>query len=64
MRAILKFAIAAAQADPKNAAAAAFVAQARQQDAKRVEFLEELLKDEERLLQPTPTPKDPPQPKK
>ena len=60
MRAILKFAIAAAQADPKNAAAASFVAQARQQDAKRVEFLEELLKDEERLLQSTSTPKDQP----
>jgi hypothetical protein len=56
MRAILKFAIAAAQADPNNAAAAAFVAKARQQDAKRVEFIEELLKDEERLLQSNPTP--------
>lgn len=57
MRAILKFAIAAAQADPKNAEAAAFVAKARQQDPKRVEFLEELLKDEERLLSAPVTPK-------
>ncbi|MCS7022570.1 MAG: hypothetical protein NZU63_12165 [Gemmataceae bacterium] len=65
MRAILKFALAAAQADPKNAAAAAFVAKARQQDPKRVEFLEELLKDEQRLLQQTsPMPTETSSPKK
>jgi hypothetical protein len=45
-RAILKFAIAASWADPKNTAAANFVAEARKKDARRVEFLEELLKDE------------------
>ena len=47
-RAILKFAIAASWADPKNTAAAEFVKKARVKDAKRVEFLEELLKDEVR----------------
>jgi hypothetical protein len=47
-RAILKFAIAASWADPKNTAAAEFVAEARKKDPKRVEFLEELLKDEMR----------------
>ncbi len=52
MRAILKFAIAAHWADPNNAAAAAFVKKAKQQDAKRVEFLEELLRDEARLSEP------------
>jgi hypothetical protein len=45
-RSILKFALAAAAADPKNAAAAEFVSQARAKDPKKVEFLESLLKDE------------------
>ena len=46
-RAILKFAIAASWADPKNTAAAEFVAEGpKKKDARRVEFLEELLKDE------------------
>src|SRR6185437_12593567 len=52
-RAILKFALSAAQADPKNAAAAEFVAKARAKDAKKVEFLESLLKDEQK---PIPAP--------
>jgi hypothetical protein len=47
-RAILKYAIAAAAADPKNTAAAEFVNKARQKDAKKVEFLEELIKDEQK----------------
>jgi hypothetical protein len=45
-RAILKFALAAVQADPKNAAAAEFVEKARAKEPKKVEFLESLLKDE------------------
>ncbi len=45
-RSILKFALAAQQADPTNKAAADFVAAARQRDARQVEFLETLLKDE------------------
>jgi len=53
-RAVLKFALAAAQADPSNAAAAEYVAKARVKDAKKVEFLESLLKDEQR---PPPKPK-------
>lgn len=55
-RAILKFAIAASWSDPKNTAAAEFVKKAREKDAKRVEFLEELLKDEAKP--PTPEKKD------
>jgi len=47
-RAILKFALAASQADPKNAAAAEYVKAARAKDAKKVEFLESLLKDEQK----------------
>jgi hypothetical protein len=47
-RAILKFALAASAADPKNAEAAEFVRQAREKDPKKVEFLESLLKDEQR----------------
>ncbi len=47
-RAVLKFAIAAATADPKNTQAVEFVAQARQKDPRRVEFLESLLKDEQK----------------
>jgi hypothetical protein len=45
-RAILKFAIAASWSDPKNAAAANYVAEAKKKDPKRVQFLEEVLKDE------------------
>ena len=47
-RSVLKFALAAAAADPKNEAAAAFVKDARAKDPKKVEFLESLLKDEMR----------------
>ena len=53
-RAILKFALAAQQADPANKAAAEFVAAARQRDARQVEFLETLLRDENRPAPPTP----------
>jgi hypothetical protein len=59
-RAILKFAIAASWADPKNVAAANFVVEARKKDPRRVEFLEELLKDE--VKPPPPEKKDPPKP--
>jgi hypothetical protein len=52
MRAILKFAIMASWVDPKNTAAAEYVAAARKKDPKRVQFLEEVLKDE--LKVPTP----------
>lgn len=45
-RSILKFALAAAAADPANAAAAEYVKAARAKDPKKVEFLETLLKDE------------------
>jgi len=45
-RAILKFAIAAAAMDPKNTTAVEFVKAARAKDSKKVEFLEELMKDE------------------
>ena len=55
-RAILKFAIAASWADPKNTTAANFVAEARKKDARRVEFLEELLKDEVKAPAPSPPP--------
>ncbi|MBX9622680.1 MAG: hypothetical protein K2X82_02590 [Gemmataceae bacterium] len=48
-RAILKFALAAAAADPKNAAAVEYVAQARQKDPKQVKYMEELLQDEVRV---------------
>ncbi|HSQ57752.1 MAG TPA: hypothetical protein VLM40_18665 [Gemmata sp.] len=52
MRAILKFAIMASWADPKNTAAAEYVAAAKKKDPKRVQFLEEVLKDE--IKPPTP----------
>jgi hypothetical protein len=52
-RAILKFAIAASWADPKNAAAEAYVAQARKDDPERVKLVEDLLKDE---AKPAPKP--------
>lgn len=48
-RSILKFAISAAS---RNKNAAEFVAEARKKDAKKVEFLEELIRDEQR---PPPT---------
>jgi hypothetical protein len=51
-RAILKFALSAAKADPKNTAAVAFVKAARDKDAKKVEFLEELLKEELKPVTP------------
>ncbi|MBA4188326.1 MAG: hypothetical protein C0467_10000 [Planctomycetaceae bacterium] len=63
-RAILKFAIAASWADPKNTAAIEYVNAARVKDPKRVQFLEEVLKDEQKP--PTPPAgsekKDPPKP--
>jgi hypothetical protein len=49
-RSILKFAIAAATTDPKNKEAVEYVKAAQAKDAKQIEFLEELLKDE---LKPT-----------
>lgn len=63
VRAITKFAIMASWADPKNEAAAAFVAEARKKDAKRVQFLEEVLKDEVKASAPASPPKDAPAPK-
>lgn len=45
-RSVLKFALSAAQADPKNAAAVEFVEKARAKEPKKVEFMESLLKDE------------------
>ncbi len=58
-RSILKFAIAASWADPKNAAAAGFVAKARMDDPERVKLIEELLKDDMKVI-----PKPPEAPKK
>ncbi len=55
-RSILKFALAASWADPKNAAAGAFVAKARVDDPERVKLIEELLKDE---VKPAPKPPEP-----
>lgn len=52
-RAIMKFAIAASAADPKNKEAVEFVRAAKERDAKQVAFLEDLMKDE---LKPTPAP--------
>lgn len=46
-RSIVKFALAAAAADPADKTAAEFVAAARQKDPKKVEFMESLLKDEQ-----------------
>ena len=54
-RAILKFAIAASWADPKNEAAAEFVKKARAKDSKKVEFLEDIVRDEQRPV-PAPSP--------
>ena len=58
-RSILKFAIAASWADPKNAAAVAFVKAARDKDAERVKLIEELLKDD---MKPLPKPPETPKP--
>jgi hypothetical protein len=55
-RAVLKFAIAASQADPKNKAAVDFVAQARKDDPLRTNLLEDLLKDEAEALKPAVAP--------
>jgi hypothetical protein len=55
-RSILKFALAAVRANPQNAEAAAFVAAARQRDARQVEFLETLLRDEARPAAPAAPP--------
>ncbi|MCI0703123.1 MAG: hypothetical protein L0241_18755 [Planctomycetia bacterium] len=57
MRAIIKFAIAASWADPKNEAAAAFVAKMRKETPNRVKQLEDLLRDDMRPLPPPPPPK-------
>lgn len=46
MRAILKYAIMASWADPKNAAAVEYVRAARAKNPKQVQFAEEILKDE------------------
>lgn len=51
-RAILKFAIAAATANPQNKAAADYVAAARAKDPRGVEFLEEVLKEELKPAEP------------
>lgn len=51
-RAILKFALAAATADPKNQVAVDFVGKARAKDPKKVEFLESLLQDEQKVPAP------------
>ncbi len=56
-RAILKFALAASAADPKNAAAVEFVAQARKEDPDRVKLIEDLLMDEMKVI---PKPPEPP----
>jgi hypothetical protein len=55
-RAILKYALAASTADPKNAAAAAHVAAARKADPERVKLIEDLLQDE---LKAAPKPPEP-----
>jgi len=49
-RAILRFALSAASKSPK---ATAFVEEARKKDAKKVEFLEELIRDEQKVVPPT-----------
>jgi len=56
-RAILKFALAASWADPKNTAAAAFVEKARKDDPDRVKLIEDLLKDEQKPAPKQPEPK-------
>jgi hypothetical protein len=56
-RAILKYALAASWADPKNAAAANYVAEMRKADPDRVKLIEDLLKDD---MKPAPKPPEPP----
>ena len=56
-RSILKLAMAASWADPKNAAAAAHVEKVRAENPARVKLVEELLKDEQKV---TPAPPEPP----
>ncbi|MBP3960553.1 hypothetical protein J8F10_35460 [Gemmata sp. G18] len=55
-RAILKFALAASWADPKNAAAAAHVEKARKDNPERVKLVEDLLKDEVKVAPKAPEP--------
>ncbi len=55
-RAILKFALSASWANPKNTAAASFVEKARKDDPDRVKLIEELLRDE---MRPLPKPPEP-----
>lgn len=55
-RAILKFAMAASWADPKNAAAAAHVEKVRKENPERVKLVEELLKDEIKIAPKAPEP--------
>ncbi|MFM8272524.1 MAG: hypothetical protein ACKODX_09350 [Gemmata sp.] len=56
-RAILKFALAASWADPKNAPAAAHVERVRKENPERVKLVEELLRDEQKVI---PKPPEPP----
>jgi hypothetical protein len=56
-RAMLKFAVAATWADPKNAAAGAYVEKVRKDDPERVKLIEELLRDEMRPIPKSPEPK-------
>ena len=58
-RAVLKFAIAASVANPMNAGATDFVKAARAKDAKSVEFLEDLLKEELKATVQTAERKEP-----
>jgi hypothetical protein len=62
-RAILKFAIAAAAADPKNEAAVEFVKAARAKNPRQVSYLEDLIRDEQRPV-PVPSPGKTPSPGK
>ena len=55
-RSILKFALAASWADPKNAAAAAHVEKVRKDNPERVKLVEELLKDEIKVAPKPPEP--------
>lgn len=55
-RAILKYALAASWADPKNTAAANYVAEARKTDPDRVKLIEDLLKDEQKAAPAKPEP--------
>lgn len=55
-RSILKFAMAASWADPKNAAAADHVEKVRKENPERVKLVEELLKDEIKIAPKSPEP--------